>query len=74
MSQQTRPRFYPQLEALEDRAVPSATVQRPIADFLNQQGTTMVVITHDREIAATFPRTVSLRDGRVVADERDGRA
>ena len=41
---------------------------------LNQQGTTMVVITHDREIAATFPRTVSLRDGRVVADEHDGRA
>jgi putative ABC transport system ATP-binding protein len=35
---------------------------------LNGQGTTIVVITHDREIAASFPRTVSLRDGRVVHD------
>jgi putative ABC transport system ATP-binding protein len=35
---------------------------------LNAQGTTIVVITHDREIAASFPRTVSLRDGRVVHD------
>ena len=54
----------------------SATTDSLIALLheLNQQGTTMVVITHDREIAATFPRTVSLRDGRVVADERDGRA
>src|SRR4051812_46832137 len=42
MSQRTRPRFCPQLEALEDRTVPSATVQRPIADFLSQQGTTSV--------------------------------
>jgi ABC-type lipoprotein export system ATPase subunit len=28
-----------------------------------------VTITHDREIAASFPRTVSLCDGRIVADD-----
>jgi putative ABC transport system ATP-binding protein len=41
---------------------------------LNDEGTTLVMITHDREIAASFPRTVSMRDGRIVADDRHGGA
>jgi putative ABC transport system ATP-binding protein len=35
---------------------------------LHGEGATIVVITHDREIAAALPRRVELRDGRVVAD------
>jgi putative ABC transport system ATP-binding protein len=35
---------------------------------LNEQGTTVVVITHDHEIAATLPRRVELRDGRLIDD------
>jgi putative ABC transport system ATP-binding protein len=31
-------------------------------------GTTVIVITHDRDIAATLPRQVRMRDGRIVAD------
>jgi putative ABC transport system ATP-binding protein len=36
---------------------------------LNRQGTTVLVITHDREIAATLPRRVELRDGRLIHDD-----
>jgi putative ABC transport system ATP-binding protein len=35
---------------------------------LNQQGTTIVVITHNRDIAALLPRQIEMRDGRVVTD------
>jgi putative ABC transport system ATP-binding protein len=34
---------------------------------LNAEGTTVMVITHDRDLAAALPRRVTLRDGRVVA-------
>ena len=35
---------------------------------LHTQGRTIVLITHDREIAAHAPRRVALLDGRVVDD------
>jgi putative ABC transport system ATP-binding protein len=35
---------------------------------LNGEGATIVVITHEREIAAAMQRRVELRDGKVVAD------
>ena len=39
---------------------------------LNQQGTTIVVITHNRDIAARMPRQVEMRDGRVLSDIAQG--
>jgi putative ABC transport system ATP-binding protein len=36
---------------------------------LNADGTTIVVITHDAEIAARLPRRVHLKDGAVISDE-----
>lgn len=35
-------------------------------------GTTVVVVTHDPAVAAAFPRTVTIRDGRVGAEGHEG--
>jgi putative ABC transport system ATP-binding protein len=35
---------------------------------LNDEGTTIAVVTHDRDIAGRLPRRVEMRDGRVVRD------
>jgi putative ABC transport system ATP-binding protein len=37
---------------------------------LHREGTTIVVITHDLDIAERLPRIVALRDGRLERDER----
>jgi putative ABC transport system ATP-binding protein len=37
---------------------------------LRSQGTTVLIITHDREMAAQLPRRVELQDGRLVDDVR----
>lgn len=35
---------------------------------INDDGVTFVVITHNKEIAEAFPRTIGLRDGRIESD------
>jgi putative ABC transport system ATP-binding protein len=37
---------------------------------LAADGATLVLITHDGEIARSFPRRLHVRDGRIVTDER----
>ena len=39
-----------------------------LLEALNQEGATIVVITHDRDVAARLPRRIEMLDGRVVAD------
>jgi putative ABC transport system ATP-binding protein len=41
---------------------------------LNAAGTTIVVITHDGEVAAGIPRRIGVRDGRVLTDAPDAAA
>ena len=41
---------------------------------LNQQGRTIVLITHEADIAAFAQRVVRLRDGVIVSDERQALA
>jgi ABC-type lipoprotein export system ATPase subunit len=41
---------------------------------LNAEGRTIVIVTHDRYVAETASRIVTLVDGRVVSDERGGLA
>jgi ABC-type lipoprotein export system ATPase subunit len=38
----------------------------------DELGTTIVVVTHQPEVAATFPRTITMKGGRVGAEGRDG--
>ncbi|MGV4377373.1 ABC transporter ATP-binding protein [Trueperella pyogenes] len=35
---------------------------------LNEDGTTVVVITHDRDVARTFPRVIRICDGEIESD------
>jgi putative ABC transport system ATP-binding protein len=44
------------------------SLMRLLAD-LHEAGTTIVVITHNHQVAAYLPRQVSMLDGRVVADQ-----
>lgn len=44
-----------------------ATVLDILRD-LNASGTTVIIITHDLDLAATLPRRISLRDGRIIED------
>jgi len=37
---------------------------------LSSEGATLVLITHDENIAAGFPRRLQMRDGEIVGDER----
>jgi putative ABC transport system ATP-binding protein len=39
---------------------------------LNQQGMTLIVVTHDMDIASQAQRIITLRDGQVISDEQNG--
>lgn len=42
-----------------------------IFDKLHEEGRTILVVTHEAEVAARCDRTITLRDGMIVSDERN---
>jgi len=47
-----------------------AEILRLIQDLHTRLGATILIVTHDPVVAASCPRTITIRDGRVVGDER----
>jgi putative ABC transport system ATP-binding protein len=43
-----------------------------LAEINRELGTTVVLVTHDPEVAAFLPRTITIRDGRVGGEGRSG--
>jgi putative ABC transport system ATP-binding protein len=41
-----------------------------LLEGLHHTGTTLIVVTHDRELGARAQRHIAMRDGEIVADER----
>ena len=52
----------------EDRAVVVDLLHRIATDL----DTTLVVVTHQAEVAASFPRTITMKNGRIGAEGRSG--
>jgi ABC-type lipoprotein export system ATPase subunit len=48
------------------------TVLAALAQVNQQLGTTVVLVTHDPEVAVRVPRTVTIRDGRIGGEGRRG--
>jgi len=37
---------------------------------INREGTTIVMVTHNQDLASTFPRKITMRDGRLEKNEK----
>ena len=51
-----------------------AEILNLIHDLHDRLGATVLVVTHDKTVADSCPRTIQLRDGRVFADTRQEEA
>ncbi|MFZ0324790.1 MAG: ABC transporter ATP-binding protein, partial [Actinomycetes bacterium] len=50
----------------------TATGEAVLDEFrrLHEDGVTVILITHDPQLATSLPRRVTVRDGRIISDER----
>jgi ABC-type lipoprotein export system ATPase subunit len=49
-------------------SVTAASLLDLVRDVRRTEGMTVIMVTHDEQVARTADRVVELRDGRVVAD------
>jgi putative ABC transport system ATP-binding protein len=49
-----------------------AEILKLISDLHAQLGATVLIVTHDMNVAAVCQRTITIRDGQIVADVRNG--
>jgi putative ABC transport system ATP-binding protein len=49
-----------------------ATVMRNLRRLLDEEGKTVIVVTHNPEVAACAERVITLRDGKILKEERRG--
>ena len=47
-----------------------AEILKLMHDLHDRLGATVLIVTHDHAVAESCPRTISLRDGHIVADVR----
>jgi putative ABC transport system ATP-binding protein len=47
-----------------------ATVEEMLFDLNREQGITLVVVTHDPDLADRCDRVIEMKDGRIVADRK----
>ena len=47
-----------------------ADILELVNDLHARLGSTILIVTHDAQVAQTCQRTITIRDGKVVADER----
>jgi putative ABC transport system ATP-binding protein len=40
-----------------------------LRDLNEKHGKTLIIVTHDQNIAKQAPRTISLRDGKIICDD-----
>lgn len=48
----------------------SAEILKLLQDLHQRLGSTVLIVTHDLTVAASCPRTIRMRDGKVVEDQR----
>jgi putative ABC transport system ATP-binding protein len=47
-------------------------VMNLLSDLVHQHGMTIILVTHEQEIADFAERTVRMQDGRIIEDTRNG--
>ncbi|MBP7474376.1 MAG: ATP-binding cassette domain-containing protein, partial [Pyrinomonadaceae bacterium] len=51
-----------------------AAVENLLFDLNREQGITLVIVTHDSELAERCDRLIEMKDGQIVSDKKRGEA